>query len=269
VRKEDADRGGCGCVSGLFVAASDVVWRLLRTGRCNWADGARGASAPIGNFAAKVADIFSLYLNSPEHGLVLSVEEKPTIQALERARRYVLISRSKFVQGLKSTYKRHGPVNLSAALEVATDVILGKTTQTRKHVDSQAFMIGLVAEHPPDREIHVIPDKLSTHKKNEEWRPHPNVTFHCTPTAASWLKPSRDLVWPIHRESSRRRQLCQRRAAHPSDPRFHRSLQPERRLLRLAQVPGQDSSCGILSLTYAIRLLVQRIRLQTHPRTSP
>jgi transposase len=119
----------------------------------------------------------------------LSVDEKPTIQALERARGYVLTSSGKVVQGLKrSTYKRHGTVNLFAALEVATGLIRGKTTQTKKRVDFQAFMTELVAEHPPDREIHVILDNLSTHKKNDDWlAAHPNVTFHFTPTSASWL----------------------------------------------------------------------------------
>src|SRR4029077_13169754 len=88
----------------------------------------------------------------------------------------------KVVQGLKSTYKRHGTVNLFAALEVATGLIRGKTTQTKKRVDFQAFMTELVAEHPPDREIHVILDNLSTHKKNDAWlAAHPNVSFNYTP----------------------------------------------------------------------------------------
>ena len=118
----------------------------------------------------------------------MSVDEKPTIQALERASGYVLTSSGKIVHGLKSTYKRHGTVNLFAALEVATGVIRGKTTQTKKRVDFQAFMTDLIAEQPADREIHVILDNLSTHKKNDDWlAAHPNVTFHFTPTSASWL----------------------------------------------------------------------------------
>ena len=71
------------------------------------------------------ADIIGLYLNPPENALVLSVDEKPTIQALERASGYVLTSSGKIVHGLKSTYKRHGTVNLYAALEMATGVIRG------------------------------------------------------------------------------------------------------------------------------------------------
>src|SRR5215467_5280373 len=82
-------------------------------------------------FAAKAADIIGLYLDPPKNALVLSVDEKPTLQAMERARGYVQTSSGKIVQGMKSTYKRHGTINLFAALEVATGVIRGKTTQTK------------------------------------------------------------------------------------------------------------------------------------------
>src|SRR6201984_1038311 len=139
-------------------ASDDAVWRLLRREgvqlrrRRSWC-----VSTDL-QFAAKAADIIGLYLDPPENALVLSVDEKPTIQALERASGYVLTSSGKIVHGLKSTYKRHGTVNLFAALEVATGVIRGKT------------------------------DNLSTHKKNDDWlAAHPNVTFHFTPTSASWL----------------------------------------------------------------------------------
>jgi transposase len=185
--KGSASWDGASVAAALGVS-DDAVWRLLRKEgvqlrrrRSWWVSTDR-------QFAAKAADIIGLYLNPPEHALVLSVDEKPTIQALERARGYVLTSSGKVVQGLKSTYKRHGTVNLFAALEVATGLIRGKTTTTKKRVDFQAFMTELVAEHPSDREIHVILDNLSTHKKNDDWlAAHPNVTFHFTPTSASWL----------------------------------------------------------------------------------
>jgi transposase len=139
-------------------------------------------------FAAKAADIIGLYLNPPENALVLSVDEKPSIQALERATGYVQTSSGKIVQGLKSTYKRHGTVNLFAALEVANGVIRGKTTQTKKRIDFQTFMSEIIEDQPSDRQVHVILDNYCTHKKNETWlAAHPNVTFHFTPTSASWL----------------------------------------------------------------------------------
>ena len=132
--------------------------------------------------------MIGLYLNPPQNALVLSVDEKPSIQALERARGYVQTSSGKIVQGMKSTYKRNGTVNLFAALEVATGVIRGKTTQTKKRADFQAFMDDVVADQPAGRQIHVILDNLNTHKKNDAWlAAHPDVTFHFTPTSASWL----------------------------------------------------------------------------------
>lgn len=143
---------------------------------------------PDPQFAAKAADIIGLYLDPPKNALVLSVDEKPTIQAMERARGYVQTSSGKIVQGMKSTYKRHGTVNLFAALEVATGVIRGKTTTTKKRVDFQAFMDEVIADLPAGREIHVVLDNFCTHRKNEEWlAAHPNVSFHFTPTSASWL----------------------------------------------------------------------------------
>ena len=166
-------------------ASDDAVWRLLRREGVQLRRRRSWCVSTDPQFATKAADIIGLYLNPPENALVLSVDEKPV---LERASGYVLTSSGKIVHGLKSTYKRHGTVNLFAALEVATGVIRGKPTQTKKRVDFQAFMTDLVAEQPPDREIHVILDNLSTHKKNDRWlAAHPNVTFHFTPTSASWL----------------------------------------------------------------------------------
>jgi hypothetical protein len=178
-------------------------------------------------------------MNPPANALVLSVDEKPTIQALERASGYVLTSSGKIVHGLKSTYKRHGTVNLFAALEVATGVIRGKTTQTKKRVDFQAFMTDLVAKQPPDREIHVILDNLSTHKNNDHWlAAHPNVTFHFAPTSCKLAQPGGNLVRHLQPKGLGRSQLCQHRATGPGNPRLHRSLQPERSTLRLAQARG-------------------------------
>ncbi len=89
---------------------------------------------------------------------------------------------------MKSTYKRHGTINLFAALNVATGEVKSKTTQTKKRPDFQAFMEELVADIPDDQQVHVILDNYSTHKKNHDWLDKlPNVHFHFTPTSASWL----------------------------------------------------------------------------------
>lgn len=173
----------------LALGVSDhAVWRVLRKEGIQLQRHRSWCVSTDPEYAAKAADVIGLYLNPPHNALVLSVDEKPSIQALERTRGYVQTSSGKIVQGLKSTYKRHGTINLFAALEVATGIIRGKTTQTKKRVDFQAFMDEVIAEQPADRQIHVILDNLNTHKKNEDWlAAHPNVTFHFTPTSASWL----------------------------------------------------------------------------------
>src|SRR6201984_1221713 len=180
--------GLAGWDGGTLAAALGVsdaaVWRVLRKEGIQLRRHRSWCGSTDPQFAAKAADIIGLYLNPPEHALVLSVDEKPSIQALERATGYVQTSSGKIVQGLKSTYKRHGTVNLFDGLEVATGVVRGKTTQTKKRVDFQAFISDLVAEQPPDREIHVILNNLSTHKKKDDClAAHPHVTFHFTPTS--------------------------------------------------------------------------------------
>ena len=179
------DGGTLAAALGVSAAA---VWRVLRNEGIQLRRHRSWCVSTDPQFAAKAADIIGLYLNPPENALVLSIDEKPSIQALERATGYVQTSSGKIVQGLRSTYKRHGTVNLFAALEIATGVIRGKTTQTKKRVDFQAFMSEIIEDQPPDRHIHVILDNYCTHKKNETWlAAHPNVTFHVTPTSASWL----------------------------------------------------------------------------------
>ena len=139
-------------------------------------------------FTAKAADIVGLYLNPPENALVISVDEKPSIQALERSTGYVETDNGKIVRGFKSTYKRHGTLNLFAALEVATGAIHTETTEKKRRIEFLEFMDHVVAELPDSKEIHVILDNYSIHKKNDAWlAAHPNVSFHFTPTSASWL----------------------------------------------------------------------------------
>jgi transposase len=185
-----------GTLAAALGISNAAVWRVLRKEAIQLRRHRSWCVSTDPQFAAKAADIIGLYLNPPETALVLSVDEKPSIQApcssqgqaLERATGDVQTSNGKIVQGLKSTYKQHGTVNLFAALEVATGGIRGKTTQTKKRVDFQAFLSEIIEDQSPDRQIHVILDNDCTHKKNETWlAAHPNVTFHFTPTSASWL----------------------------------------------------------------------------------
>lgn len=168
--------------------SADVVWRILRKEGIQLQRHRSWCVSTDPEFAVKSADVIGLYLDPPHNALVLSIDEKPSIQAIERTCGYVHTSSGKVVRAMKSTYKRHGTLNLFAALQVATGQIHGKITATKKRVDFQAFLDDVIAEQPIDREIHIILDNLSTHKGNDDWlAAHPNVKLHFTPTSASWL----------------------------------------------------------------------------------
>jgi transposase len=139
---------------------------------------------------AKAADVVGLYLAPPENAVVLCVDEKPNIQALERGTGYAVSSDRKLVRALESTYNRNGTLNLFAALEVATGQIHGKATESAKKTKKGflEFMDELLLELPESGEYHVIMDNHSIHKHHGLWlAQHRNVFFHYTPTSASWL----------------------------------------------------------------------------------
>ena len=184
---------GQACWDGPAVAAKlggsvHAVWRVLRQeGICLQRQRSWCVSTDK-EFAAKAANIVGLYLNPPENALVISVDEKPSIQALERATGYVETDNSKIVRGCKSTYKRHGTLNLFAALQVATGLIQTRTTTLKRREGFLQFMDQIVAETPVDRQLQVVLDNYCTPKKCDAWLAlHPNVHFHFTPTSASWL----------------------------------------------------------------------------------
>jgi transposase len=108
---------------------------------------------------------------------------------IERASGYVETDSGKVVRGLKSTYKRHGTLNLFAALEVGTGQVKTKFTEFKKREDFRGFLDGVLADQPQDAEIHVILDNYSPHKRNDDWlaKFEGRVQFHFTPTSASWL----------------------------------------------------------------------------------
>jgi transposase len=169
-------------------ASKDAVWRVLRKERICLSRQRSWCVSTDPEFAAKAADIVGLYLNPPLNALVISVDEKPSIQALERRTGYVQTESGKVVRGFKSTYKRHGTLNLFAALEVATGAIHTQTTTKKRRVEFLAFMDQVLSDLPSAIEIHVIVDNYCIHKKCDAWlAAHPQVTFHYTPTSASWL----------------------------------------------------------------------------------
>lgn len=164
------------------------VWRVLRAKAISLERRHSWCISTDPQFAAKAADIVGLYLNPPQHAIVLSVDEKPSIQALERAQGWLRLPNGRALSGFSHCYKRHGTTTLFAALEVATGLVKTGHYKRRRRREFLDFMNEVIAQYP-NKEIHVILDNLNTHKpKQDRWlKRHPHVHFHFTPTRASWL----------------------------------------------------------------------------------
>ncbi|MDP2652376.1 MAG: IS630 family transposase [bacterium] len=164
------------------------VWRILRQHGIHLQRRRSWCISTDPEFTQKAADIVGLYLNPPENAVVLSVDEKPAIQALERAQGWLRLPDGQAVRGFSHEYKRHGTTTLFAALEVTTGFVRIGHYARRRRREFLDFMNGLIA-HYPHTELHVILDNLNTHKpKNDRWLArHSDVYFHYTPTHASWL----------------------------------------------------------------------------------
>lgn len=144
--------------------------------------------SPDPDFEAKLLDIVGLYLNPPENALVLCVDEKPSIQALDRTQP-LLPLRAKKPRAWTNEYARHGTQTLLAALEIATGKVVAHVRDRRTTVDFLSFMDDVVKSYPLV-ELHVVLDNLNIHKNEaaKQWLlQHPRVHFHYTPTHASWM----------------------------------------------------------------------------------
>jgi transposase len=177
--------GGLANVLGI---SDDQVWRVLRNYGISLQRRRSWCISTDPEFAAKAADVIGLYLNPPENALVLAVDEKPSIQALERAQGWIRLPDGKALTGFSHCYTRHGTTTLFAALNVLTGEVKTGHYGRRRRREFLHFMNEVVALQP-DREIHVVLDNLNTHKpKQDRWlKQHPQVHFHYTPTYSSWL----------------------------------------------------------------------------------
>src|ERR1017187_10075588 len=144
--------------------------------------------SPDPDFETKLLDIVGLYLNPPENALVLCVDEKPSIQALDRAQGWLRLPNGRALNGRSHGYKRHGTTTLFAAFDIATGQVIAGHYHRRRRREFLDFMNQIVAAYP-DRDLHVVLDNLNTHKpKEDRWlKRHPTVHLHFTPTYSSWL----------------------------------------------------------------------------------
>src|SRR3954468_7550065 len=134
-------------------------------------------------FVEKLEDIIGLYLNPPEHALVLSVDEKSQIQALDRRQPGLPLKKGR-CGTMTDDYKRHGSTTLFAALNILDGTVFGRCMQKHRHQEFIRFLNAVDASVPAGRQIHAIVDNYATHKhpKVRAWlKRHPRWTFHFTP----------------------------------------------------------------------------------------
>jgi putative transposase len=140
-------------------------------------------------FVEKVRDIVGLYLNPPDKAMVLCVDEKSQIQALDRTQPLLPMGLG-YVEGVTHDYIRHGTTTLFAALDIATGQVLTSCKNRHRHQEYLQFLKQVDANVPPDLEIHLVVDNYATHKhpRIKRWlATHPRYQVHYTPTYSSWL----------------------------------------------------------------------------------
>ena len=140
-------------------------------------------------FLEKMTDVIGLYMNPPQQAMVLCVDEKSQIQALDRTQPGLPIKKGRCAT-MTHDYKRHGTTTLFAALNVLEGKIIGRCMQRHRHQEFIRFLNTIEADIPVGKIVHVVLDNYATHKhaKVRAWLDrHPRFVFHYTPTSASRL----------------------------------------------------------------------------------
>jgi putative transposase len=140
-------------------------------------------------FVEKVRDIVGLYLNPPDNAVVLCVDEKSQIQALERTQPMLPMGLG-YVEGVTHDYRRHGTTTLFAALDAAKGTVIAQCRRRHRHQEYLDFLREIDKNVPPELDVHVIVDNYATHKhpRVKRWLvARPRFHMHFTPTYASWL----------------------------------------------------------------------------------
>jgi len=157
-------------------------------------------------FAAKLRDVVGLYVDPPAHAVVLSVDEKSQIQALDRTQPGLPMKPGR-AGTMTHDYKRNGTTTLFAALNVLNGTIIGRNMKRHRHQEFIRFLNEIDALVPKRKAIHAIVDNYATHKhpKVRKWLArHPRWTFHFTPTSGSWLNAVENFFSALTRRRIRR-----------------------------------------------------------------
>jgi transposase len=177
---------GMARASGLSVSTVQRVWRAFGL-QPHRMETFKLSSDP--NFVAKVRDIVGLYVSPPAHAIVLCVDEKSQIQALDRSQP-MLPMRPGQVARRTHDYKRHGTTSLFAALDIATGRVIGRCFPRHRAAEFRRFLDEIEAAVPRDLDVHLVMDNYATHKTPliRDWLTRrPRWHVHLTPTGSSWL----------------------------------------------------------------------------------
>jgi transposase len=172
--------------AGLSQSAISRIWRAFAL-QPHRVDTFKLSKDPL--FIDKVRDIVGLYLNPPDHAMVLGVDEKSQIQALDRSAP-ILPLQPGLPERRTHDYRRHGTTSLFAALDVATGKVIGECHRRHRSQEFLQFLKTIDANVPSELDLHLILDNDGTHKtpRVRRWlAAHPRVHVHFTPTGASWL----------------------------------------------------------------------------------
>ena len=172
--------------SGLSRSTVGRVWKAFRL-KPHLADGFKVSTDPF--FIEKVRDVVGLYLNPPEHAVVLCADEKSQVQALDRSSP-VLPMMPGMPEKRTHDYVRYGTTTLFAALDTATGLVISELHRQHRAAEWKKFLAKIDREVPAGLEVHIVADNYATHKTPaiQAWlAAHPRFTMHFTPTSSSWL----------------------------------------------------------------------------------
>ena len=178
--------GAMATAAGLSASTVQAIWKAHGLSPHRWRN-FKLSNDPA--FAEKLTDIVGLYVDPPAHAVVLSIDEKSQIQALDRTQPGLPMEKGR-AGTMTPDDKRHGMTTLFAALNVLDGTVIGQNMQRHRHQEFIRFLNRIEREVPADRAIHVILDNNVAHKKDKvrAWLArHPRWTFHFTPTSCSWL----------------------------------------------------------------------------------
>jgi transposase len=172
--------------AGLAVATVQKIWKAHGLAPHRWRT-FKLSNDPA--FVEKLTDVVGLYVNPPAHAVVLSIDEKSQIQALDRTQPGLPMKKGRGAT-LTHDYKRNGTTTLFAALNVLDGTVVGQNMQRHRHQEFIRFLNALERDIPADTDVHAIMDNYAAHKTPEVKRwlaRHPRWVFHFTPTSSSWL----------------------------------------------------------------------------------